>query len=98
INSSEELPHEISECEKFGIKTKPILDGFPPMVAEAKCALFCEFVKTVELGNRYEPMILKIKEVYIEDSCMDEKRHITLDNIGRVGMEFLVDSKRVQNL
>jgi len=98
INSSEELPHEISECEKFGIKTKPLLDGFPPMVAEAKCALFCEFVKTVELGNRYEPMILKIKEVYIEDSCMDEKRHITLDNIGRVGMEFLVDSKRIKSL
>jgi len=98
INSSEELPHEISECDKFNIETKDILDGFPPMVASAKCALFCEFVKTIELGCKYEPIILKIKKVYIEDSVIDEKHHIHLENIGRVGMEFLVDSTRVKTL
>lgn len=98
INSSEELPHEISECKKFNIKTREILEGFPPMVSNVKCALFCEFVKTIELENKYEPIILKIKEVYLEDGVMDEKRHIHLENIGRVGMEFLVDGKRIINL
>jgi flavin reductase (DIM6/NTAB) family NADH-FMN oxidoreductase RutF len=98
INSSEELPHEISECEKFNIKTHHILDGFPPMVADAKCALFCEFVKTIELENDYSPIILKIKEVYLKKDAIDEKGHIHLENIGRVGMEFLVDCKRVKNL
>jgi flavin reductase (DIM6/NTAB) family NADH-FMN oxidoreductase RutF len=97
INSSEELPHKISECERFGIQTTNILDGFPPMVASAKCALFCEFVKTIDLGNRYEPLILEIKKIYIDDDSVDEKNHINLENIGRVGMEFLVDSVRVHN-
>ena len=65
------------------------------MVANAKCALFCEFVKTVDLGNRYEPLILEIKKIYIDDDSVDDKNHIHLENIGRVGMEFLVDSPRV---
>lgn len=95
-NTSEDLPKEISECEKFGIKTKSVLSDFPPMVSDAKCALFCEFVKTVELNNRYEPLILEVKYVYIDDTCIDEKNHIHLDNVGRVGMEFLVDAARVR--
>lgn len=95
-NTSEDLPKEISECEKFGIKTKSVVADFPPMVADVKCALFCEFVKSVEIGSRYEPLILEIKHVYVNDENIDEKNHIYLDNIGRVGMEFLVDAARVR--
>ncbi len=36
-----------------------------------------------------------IKKIYIDDDSVDEKNHIHLENIGRVGMEFLVDSLRV---
>lgn len=96
IKSSEDLPHDVSECEQFNIATKSVLDGYPPMVREAKCALFCEFVKSVEIGSRYEPLILEIKHVYVNDENMDEKNHIHLENIGRVGMQFLVDSTRVK--
>lgn len=96
INSSEDLPHDVSECEQFNISTKSVLDGYPPMVEDVKCALFCEFVKSVEIGSRYEPIILQIKHIYLADENMDEKNHIHLDNIGRVGMEFLVDSTRVK--
>ncbi len=96
VSTSEELPKEIGECEKFGIQIKSLLDGFPPMVSEAKCALFCKFVKTIEIGDRYEPIILQIEHVYIDDSSIDEKGHITLENIGRVGMEFLIDCTRVK--
>lgn len=95
INSSEDLPKEISECEKFGIKTKSLLDNFPPMVEGVKCALFCEFVQKLDLNNRYEPLILEIKYVFVEDENIDEKNHICLENIGRVGMEFLVDYERI---
>jgi flavin reductase (DIM6/NTAB) family NADH-FMN oxidoreductase RutF len=95
INTSEDLPKEVSECEKFAIKTESVLADFPPMVADAKCALFCEFVKTVELNNRYKPLILEIKHVYVNDENIDDKNHIHLENIGRVGMEFLVDAARV---
>ena len=94
-NSAEPLPKEVSECEEYGIETKKVLEGFPPMVADAKCALFCEFVKTIDLGNRYEPVILEIKQMYINDENIDENGHITLENIGRVGLEYLVDSTRV---
>lgn len=94
INSSEVLPKEISECEKFGIKTKSILDNFPPMVEGAQCALFCEFVQKLDLNNRYEPLILEIKYVFVKDENIDEENHIFLENIGRVGMEFLIDCKR----
>lgn len=95
INSSEDLPHDVSECEQFNISTKSILDEYPPMVTDAKCALFCEFVKSVDIGSRYEPLILEIKHVYVDDENIDEKNHIHLENIGRVGMEFLVDARRV---
>jgi flavin reductase (DIM6/NTAB) family NADH-FMN oxidoreductase RutF len=95
IDSSEDLPHDVSECEQFNIVTKSVLEGYPPMVADAKCALFCEFVKSVEIGSRYEPILLQIKHMYLADANVDAKNHIHLENIGRVGMEFLVDSTRV---
>jgi len=95
-NSSEDLPHEISECEHFNIATKNVLDAYPPMVKDIQCALFCDFVKTVDIGGTHEPIILQIKHIYIKDENIDEKNHIHLENIGRVGMEFLVDSSRVK--
>ena len=95
-NSAEALPKELSECEHFDIKTKKVLEGFPPMVTDAKCALFCEFVKTVDVGSRFEPIILEVKQVYIDDQIIDANGHINLKNIGRVGIEYLVNSIRVK--
>lgn len=66
------------------------------MVEEAKAALFCKFVKTVELNNRYEPLILEVKHVFVSDDVLDAKGRINLENIGRVGMEFLVGCNRVK--
>jgi flavin reductase (DIM6/NTAB) family NADH-FMN oxidoreductase RutF len=97
INSAQDLPKEVSECDKFDISTKILLKEYPPMVANAKCALFCEFVKTMDIGSKYEPILLKVKYFYIDDQSIDDIGHIHLDNIGRVGMEFLVGAKRVQN-
>ena len=94
-NSAEELPPEVSECDEYGIRTKTVIDGFPPMVEDARCALFCEFVQKVELNNRYAPLILEIKHVYLDDDAVDERLNVNLQNIGRVGMEFLVDCVRV---
>lgn len=95
IHTSEDLHYEVSECEKFGIDMKSILEEYPPMVADAKCALFCDYVKSVDIGSRYEPVLLEIKHIYIEDESIDKNGYIYLENIGRVGTEFLVDAKRV---
>ncbi|MDY0117625.1 MAG: flavin reductase family protein [Sulfurimonadaceae bacterium] len=94
--SAEELPKDISEPMKFGIEMQKIVAEYPPMVKEAKCALFCKFVQSVDLHEKNKPLILEIEHLYIEDGCRDEKLHIKLENIGRVGMDFLVDSKRVR--
>jgi flavin reductase (DIM6/NTAB) family NADH-FMN oxidoreductase RutF len=98
IDTAEALPKTLSETEHFNIATKPLLEGFPPMVADAKCALFCTFVKTIDLGARYEPVILEVKQAYIDDESVDENGHLMLDHIGRVGMEFLIDATRVVRL
>jgi len=98
IDTAEELPKTVSETEYFNIPTKALVEGFPPMVAEARCALFCRFVKTVDLGARYEPVILEVVQAYVDDTAVDEAGHITLENIGRVGMEFLVDAERIPHL
>lgn len=95
VNSAEDLPKEVSECEKYGIKMEKILDMYPPIVFESQCALFCDFVKTVDIASKYEPVLLEIKQLYVSDQHIDAKGHILLDNIGRVGMEFLTDAKRV---
>jgi flavin reductase (DIM6/NTAB) family NADH-FMN oxidoreductase RutF len=95
--SAEELPKNISECERFGIKTKEIVDGFPPMVEGIGCALFCEFYQKVEIPSETTPVILQIKKNYIDDAYIDAKQHIHLENIGRVGLEFLVDAKRIKS-
>lgn len=93
-NSAEELPKEQSECEAFGIEMKRVLEEYPPMVSHAKCALFCELFKSVDIGNSYEPLILEIKGLYIDDGAIGERGHIKLENIGRVGMEFFTDATR----
>jgi len=95
-NSAEPLAKNESECEIFNIKTKKILEDFPPMVADAQCALFCKFVKTVEVGSRFLPTILEIQQVYLTDEHIDLTGHIHLENIGRVGTEYLVDSIRTK--
>lgn len=95
-NSAEPLPKEISECEEFGIQTKSVLEEFPPMVAEAKCAFFCEYVTTVELNCKQNPVILEIKKMYLNDGNTDDDMKIVLENIGRVGTEYLIDSTRVK--
>lgn len=95
IDSAEALPKEVSECEAFGIATEVKEENYPPMVKGVKCALFCEFVKMIDLENSYEPVILEIKSMYVADECIDEENNIVLNNLGRVGMEFLTGAKRV---
>ena len=89
INSAKDLPKTQSECEVFGIEMSYIVDGFAPMVKNAKCALFCELYDVLEINGTYRPLILQIKSLFINDNCVNEKNHFELDNIGRAGMNFL---------
>lgn len=95
--SSEELPHEESEAEKFAIDTHTIKAGFPPAIKGIKAAYFCELYKVCEIeGSETLPLMLEIKSGYFADEAIDEKLNIKLENVGRVGREFLVDAARIR--
>jgi flavin reductase (DIM6/NTAB) family NADH-FMN oxidoreductase RutF len=88
--SSEELPKEVSEAEKFDIKTKKVYDEFPPMIEDINCAYFCELNQEVNIGGTTIPVILNVKEVFIKDEFITDKERIRidLDVIGRVGASY----------
>lgn len=86
--SSSPLKHNESEIEKYNIEVTKVLDNFPPMISSSKAALFCEYYSKVEIPGKTTPVILEIKKEFIKDECINEKKHINLDNIGRNGATF----------
>ncbi len=58
------------------------------MISSSQAAFFCEYYSTVELPGKTTPVILEIKKQYIEDGRLDEKMHVSVENIGRSGAFF----------
>lgn len=95
--SSEELPHNESEAQKFNIGTTMLKTGYPPIVNGVKAAYFCDFYRTCEIeGSETLPIMLEIKSAYFADERVDERLNVRLENIGRVGREFLIDATRIK--
>jgi len=90
--SASELPYHESECEAFGIKTEKKFDKYPKMVEGVKAALFCSFEKTMPIeGSETTPCLLRIDHAFYADEVIDTRYHVRLDNVGRVGREFLIN-------
>lgn len=87
------LNKDESEIEKFEIEVNTVLEDFPPMISSSKSALFCEYYDKVSIPSKTTPIILQIKHQYLEDGSLDERFHVSIDNIGRCGSKFkaLVD-------
>jgi flavin reductase (DIM6/NTAB) family NADH-FMN oxidoreductase RutF len=83
--TSQSFDKNISEVSKFNISTKQVFDGFPPMIATANNALFCELYEKIELPGKTVPLILQIKAQFVKDDLINEAHDIDIDNIGRVG-------------
>lgn len=97
--SSQELAANQSEVQTFDIKTKNIVAGFPPMVADVKSAFFCEFLQEVELkGSQTIPLIVEIKQQYIADEIITDKEKITLEYspAARVGKSYARIGEEIQ--
>ena len=91
-NSSQGLPHEVSEATEFNIELVESKEGFPPMVKGIKCAYFVTFRETHPIeGSSTTPVLLDVDSAYFEDGKIDEKLNISLENIGRVGHYFIKD-------
>ena len=90
--SSKALSHEESEVKRFDIPMTGIFEGFPPMVEGAPSAFACTLLQEVDLeGSRTRPLILKIEEQYIDDSCVvnPERLYLDCDLIARVGPNYV---------
>jgi len=96
--SSKELREEESEASAFDIKTKEVVIGFPPMVQGVPSAFFCEFYQEIELKNsKTIPLVVEIKEQFIDDGILSDKEKITLDYepVARVGKSYALLGKKI---
>jgi flavin reductase (DIM6/NTAB) family NADH-FMN oxidoreductase RutF len=96
--SSKELPHDISEADEFDIKTTKLFKDFPPMVDGVPSAFFCEFYQEINLKDSTTiPLIVEIKQQFIDDSIIIDKDKITLDYepIARVGKSYALLGKKI---
>lgn len=96
-NSAEAFEYGVSEAEHCGIEMRDVMSEFPPMVADARAALLCSLYQITELKD--SPMtiaFLRIDHFYYDDDVIDERHNVKLENIGRVGRDYLVDAKRIK--
>lgn len=95
--SAEPLPYGVSESEHCHIDMKAVLEEYPPMVADAQAALLCSLHQVTELKDSLMSIVfLKIEYFYYADGVVDERYNVNLQNIGRVGRDYLVDAKRIK--
>ena len=96
--SSKELDSSVNEAELFEIETQQIVDAFPPMVKGTPSAFFCELHPEIDLkGSKTIPMVVEIKEQYIDDAIITDQDRITLDYepVARVGKSYALLGKKI---
>ena len=96
--SSKELHEDESEAAAFNIATQEVVEGFPPMVAGVPSAFFCEFYQEIELkGSKTIPLVVEIKEQFIDEAILADKERITLDYepVARVGKSYALLGKKI---
>ncbi len=96
--SSKELGANESEAIAFDIKTKEVIEGFPPMVTDVPSAFFCEFYQEIDLkGSKTIPLVVEIKAQFIDDKIISDREKITLDYspIARVGRSYALLGKNI---
>jgi len=95
--TADALAYGENEAEKYGITMTKTTDGYPPRVEDAKAALLCSLHQEVSLiGSEQNILFLKIDAFYYADEVIDERYNVKLENIGRVGRDYLVDAKRIK--
>ncbi len=85
------LPADVSEADEFNISTKALIEGYPPMVEGVKVAMFCEYLKEVDLeGSQTIPVIVKINYLYVDGEIE------ALNSVARVGRSYAKLGERVK--
>ena len=78
----EELPFKRSEAEEFNVKTKKILNNYPPILEGSNVAFFTTLYGTFETEEMATiPFFLKIEKVYIKAEA---------DGITKIKNKFMI--------
>jgi flavin reductase (DIM6/NTAB) family NADH-FMN oxidoreductase RutF len=98
FDTSQPLPYDESEADKFNIKTQKLLNEFPPMVQGVPVAYFCNFFQKIEIGGTTIPLIYKIESVFLDDKIItdNERMHIDFTAVGRIGKKFALEYKTIE--
>ncbi len=90
ICTSEALDSKQSEADFCKVETKIIDAAYPPMIADAQVAYFCELRGELDLGGKTVPMLLDVNKAFINDAIVtdEEKLRVHFDALGRVGASF----------
>ncbi len=96
--SSKEMASSQSEAQEFEIALRDVLGDYPPMVEGAPSAFFCDFYQELELkGSKTIPLVVEIKEQYIDDTIVSDREKITLDYepVARVGKSYALLGQKI---
>ncbi len=88
--SSKVLGHDESEAEVFDIVIKREEKDFPPKIVSSPVVYFCELMQEITLGGTTVPVILEIKEIFLDDRIVTdrEKLDILFDPVARIGKSY----------
>ncbi len=88
--SSKALGHDESEAELFDIDTNREKEDFPPKITSSPVVYFCELMQEITLGGATVPVILEIKEIFVDDKIVTdrEKLDIVFDPVARIGKSY----------
>jgi len=88
--SSKELDSSSSEAELFDIDTESLLDGYPPMIKGVPSAYFCDFNQEIDLGGATTPIVLNVKEIFVDDRAIVDKERLTIsfNPVARIGKSY----------
>ncbi len=79
--SAETLPTGISEVDKLGLATTPLMDFPLPRLSDCRVAIGCELHSGMQLSETFTFMLGLVRRLYIADSIVknDGKGHFKLD-------------------
>lgn len=89
--SSKGLVHEESEAETFNIETIQENVGFPPRIATAPVAYYCELNQEIDLGaSSTIPLVLNVHQMFVNDEVITDKERLTIafNPVARIGKSY----------
>lgn len=89
--SSKEMNAAQSEAEHFSIPLVRDFETHPPRIKGVPVAFFCDFFDEIDLGGgKTVPLIVEIKQQYIDDAVLTDAERLTLSfaPLARIGKEY----------